>query len=51
MNATNYLGTDEFKIMNNSVYGKTCQNFRKYRDINLVKKKREKQQNQYLMIY
>ena len=43
MNATNYLGTDEFKIMNNSVYGKTCQNFRKYRDINLVKKKIEKQ--------
>ena len=39
MNATNYLGTDEFKIMNNSVYGKTSQNFRKYRDINLVKKK------------
>ena len=42
MNATNYLGTDEFKIMNNSVYGKTCQNFRKYRDINLVKKKKRK---------
>ena len=41
MNATNYLGTDEFKIMNNSVYGKTSQNFRKYRDINLVKKKRK----------
>ena len=39
MNATNYLEKDDFKIMNNSVYGKTCQNFRKYRDINLVKKK------------
>ena len=41
MNATNYLEKDDFKIMNNSVYGKTCQNFRKYRDINLVKKKRK----------
>ena len=49
MNATNYLGKDEFKIMNNSVYGKTYQNFRKQEDINLVKK-REEQWNSYLMI-
>ena len=41
MNATNYLGKDEFKIMNNSVYGKTYQNFRKQEDINLVKKKKK----------